>query len=155
VTEWRRHWRPAVGFRTDCPSCPRPHAVLVFAFHNGQLLWVRHPLRGWEVPGGKLEAGESATEAALREVWEESGAIVENLRWLAEYQIPQGADPPLYKWVYRADVARFDARPANSEMRGMRLAPPVHPDTAKARPDVSPILQDDVYRAVYKMLQLG
>lgn len=32
--------------------------------------------RGWEVPGGHLEPGESATEAAIRELHEETGLLL-------------------------------------------------------------------------------
>lgn len=42
---------------------------------NGQVLLLKKPRRGWYVaPGGKVDAGESIYEAAVREFQEETGA---------------------------------------------------------------------------------
>lgn len=42
---------------------------------NNQVLLLKKPRRGWYVaPGGKMEAGESIYEAAVREFTEETGA---------------------------------------------------------------------------------
>ena len=53
----------------------RPRTVYAVAFDaDGRFLMVRHPRRnGWEMPGGKTEAGETVQEAAAREFLEESG----------------------------------------------------------------------------------
>lgn len=37
----------------------------------------------WEFPGGKVEAGESAAQAVVREIEEELGCVVEVDGWLA------------------------------------------------------------------------
>ena len=42
----------------------------------------------WCLPGGQLEAGESATEACEREVWEETGLKVRATRLLGVYSNP-------------------------------------------------------------------
>ena len=42
----------------------------------------------WCLPGGQLEAGESATEACEREVWEETGLKVQATRLLGVYSNP-------------------------------------------------------------------
>ena len=49
-------------------------AVVVNA--NNELLLIRSPRRGWEMPGGQVECGETPQEAAVREVAEESGIEV-------------------------------------------------------------------------------
>jgi 8-oxo-dGTP diphosphatase len=43
---------------------------------EGKILLVKHPIRGWEFPGGQVEAGEDLIEALKREVEEESGILV-------------------------------------------------------------------------------
>lgn len=50
-------------------------AAIAFLWYPDQKGFIvhEHPKRGWEVPGGKVEPGESAFEAMLREVKEEVG----------------------------------------------------------------------------------
>lgn len=59
-------------------SAPRHviSAAVAVVNDHGELLMVRSPARGWEIPGGQVELGETLTEAAVREVEEESGIIV-------------------------------------------------------------------------------
>jgi len=53
------------------------------------LLIKREDFRVWTVPGGRIEAGESAEEAALREAFEETGYPVAISYKLGEYWRPQ------------------------------------------------------------------
>lgn len=51
-----------------------------------ELLLIRSPIRGWEIPGGQVELGESLREAAIREVKEESGILIEILEFCGIFQ---------------------------------------------------------------------
>ncbi len=64
----------------------RPHACGVLIDGN-MVLMVRHvetTRAYWTLPGGGLEAGETPAEAAVREVWEETGLRVRAIRMLFE-----------------------------------------------------------------------
>lgn len=58
-------------------SRPRRVAQAVVVGEEGVLLAVRSNLRGWELPGGTLDPGESPEAAVVREVREETGLEVE------------------------------------------------------------------------------
>ena len=64
------------------PNAPRADDVLPAAFAAvrnvaGEVLLVRRIDDGyWELPGGRVEVGESAAQAVIREVAEESGVAI-------------------------------------------------------------------------------
>ena len=53
---------------------------------DGLVLLVRNPKRGWEMPGGTVEQGETITDALRREIHEESGIRCEPERLTGVYQ---------------------------------------------------------------------
>jgi ADP-ribose pyrophosphatase YjhB (NUDIX family) len=76
------------------PDAPEPNSLApsVFAIVRGdadRVLLVRRADNGvWELPGGRVELGESATTAAEREVAEESGVTIKITRLSGVYTDP-------------------------------------------------------------------
>ena len=56
---------------------------------GGRVLFVQHPQRGWEIPGGHLERGEPPEQALARELIEETGLSGDLVEWNKEYY-PKG-----------------------------------------------------------------
>ncbi len=53
---------------------------------KNEILLVKSPKRGWEMPGGQVEEGESIKNAAIRETKEESGIDIEIEKYCGMYQ---------------------------------------------------------------------
>ncbi|MCU6793100.1 NUDIX hydrolase [Paenibacillus sp. WQ 127069] len=60
-------------------------ATIVINDYN-EILLIKGPRRGWEMPGGQVEEGESLHNAAIRETKEESGVDVEIIRFCGVFQ---------------------------------------------------------------------
>ena len=86
VVRLREHYRDA--------NAPRAYDVLPAAFaavrnSAGELLLVRRIDDGnWELPGGRIEVGESVSEAVVREVAEESGITIALIGFAGVYSDP-------------------------------------------------------------------
>jgi 8-oxo-dGTP diphosphatase len=73
-------------FVSDTVPAPVTSVVAVVFNESGQLLVVRVRSRGWDLPGGHVEPGESLTDAVVREVAEESGVRLTGSGRLVGYQ---------------------------------------------------------------------
>lgn len=94
-----------------------PKHVLVLLKHENKWLCTIHKRRGVEVPGGKQEPGETLEQAAIREVFEETGVHVKNLKWFAEYAVH---DEILFcKTVFTAQFAGQEDIDFDLETSGM------------------------------------
>lgn len=59
-----------------------PGAVVIIANDKGEVLLQKRPEGRWGLPGGLMELGESFEEVAIREVKEEIGLEIQNLKLL-------------------------------------------------------------------------
>ena len=73
---------------------PPKHIVSAAAIvlnEQGELLLIKGPQRGWEMPGGQVEEGESLEAAAIRETKEETGIDIQVLRFCGIFQNVSGS----------------------------------------------------------------
>jgi ADP-ribose pyrophosphatase YjhB (NUDIX family) len=90
MTNWRTRLEPVITpvFRTWW-RLRRPMTLGVRGLvcdENGRVLLVRHTYAaGWHLPGGGVEHGETALQAALRELAEEGGVEARSARLVGFY----------------------------------------------------------------------
>ena len=61
-------------------------AATIVLNEKKEILLIKGPLRGWEMPGGQVEEGESLKDAAIRETKEETGIDVEIVKFCGIFQ---------------------------------------------------------------------
>ncbi|MCM3759012.1 NUDIX hydrolase [Sporosarcina aquimarina] len=61
-------------------------AATIVINNKNELLLIKGPRRGWEMPGGQVEEGESLKDAAIRETKEESGIDIEIVKFCGIFQ---------------------------------------------------------------------
>ena len=63
-------------------------ACMVVVFVDNDTVAIARPKRGWGLPGGHVEKGETPQQAAIRDVYEETAVVIKDVRivdgWLAE-----------------------------------------------------------------------
>jgi len=67
----------------------------------------------WQMPQGGIDTGESVAEAALRELWEETGVTADKVRieaetpgWLS-YDLPHEIVPRIWKGRYKGQEQKW------------------------------------------------
>ena len=112
-----------VGVPLDLPIIERTAVRVVLTDASGAVLLfhTREPAlpafgTWWELPGGGLEAGESYQDAAIREVREETGFILE----------PAQVEQPRWRW--RACYRYEEVRRLQDEVAVLARLPLVCPD---------------------------
>ena len=108
-------------------------AALALIFDGNRFLMTYLNDRGWDIPGGHLEPGESPEMAVRREIYEETAAHVRDLSLFAHEEfIIYGSVPVQYKYPYPTSyqvfylgfVASLDPFVANRETRARKLLSP-------------------------------
>lgn len=81
-----------------------------FVFDNDRVLLthLRDRRRDWDLPGGVIDPGETAAQAAVREVWEETGARVKVIEMLGTQELELfGPKPERYRWPYPVSIQTY------------------------------------------------
>lgn len=101
--------------RNDYVESKLKYAV-VAARYEGKWIFCQHKDRSsWEIPGGHIEPGETALEAARRELYEETGATHAEISVVGGYRL---YDDGLLCF---AEVQELGPIPSNSEIAEIRL----------------------------------
>jgi 8-oxo-dGTP diphosphatase len=107
------------------PETPNTSAkyVVVFARRDGGFLLADIDGRGWCTPSGRIEPGESALEAAVRETSEETGAQIINLRLIGTFLFMNYYTRDFSTFpAYLGEVTVLDEIPLGSESRRRMVA---------------------------------
>ncbi|WBU63032.1 NAD(+) diphosphatase [Paracoccus aerodenitrificans] len=160
VFEWRRthgfcancgHRNRLVhsGWRMECPGCGRQHfprtdpVVIMLVLDHDRVLLGRSPLwpeRMYSLLAGFIEPGETVEEAVRREVMEEAGIEVDEVRYVTSQPWPFPASL-MIGCTGRAVTTRIERDPAEledaiwvSRSEVERALSNDHPDITLARP---------------------
>jgi 8-oxo-dGTP diphosphatase len=118
---------------SQLPSIELISTSLALAFDGNQILMTQLTDRGWDIPGGHIEPGETPEEAVCREVYEETRATLKVLHLFA-YQklLLYGPKPRSYNYPYPenyqvffyAQVASLDPFIPTAETQGRAFFTP-------------------------------
>lgn len=124
------------------PFSKDPKHVWAICKYENQWLLTKHKERGLEFPGGKVEKGETAEQAAIREIREETGAVVKEIQYIGQY-IVFGKTDTVIKNVYFADIEKLEKQETYYETDGPRLIDKI-PDNVANNHKYSFMMKDGV-----------
>jgi 8-oxo-dGTP pyrophosphatase MutT (NUDIX family) len=129
-----------------------PVAYAIVRNGLGQVLLVRRVDDGyWELPGGRVEVGESASAAAVREVAEEAGVTIKITGLAGIYSDPghilayPGANTAVYQQFavcFHAFTPARDATPDHEETSAAAWCDPEHATQLVMHPAIRQRLTD-------------
>lgn len=122
-----RKFPPGVYGRQRLTFFPAPYraplrafATLGFVWHEERVLVCDIEGRGWCIPSGRVDPGESSCEAIKREAKEEGGAILRHVQYIGCYHISERRE---VRWAdcYAAEVEELGEIGMPEESKGRQL----------------------------------
>ena len=87
----------------------------VICRHEKEILFVRKRNAKWNLPGGRVEKGETPLQAAMREMAEETGMTFDQLSYVSEYK-----DDKVIHFLFEATRALHQKPRASNEIDDCR-----------------------------------
>lgn len=76
---------------------------------NKQLVFCKHQKRDtYEIPGGHRENGETIFDTARRELYEETGALIYDIKPICVYSVVSSDNIETFGMLYLANVSSFE-----------------------------------------------
>lgn len=94
-------------FAEEIPPHLTPTYSLVIPFFKNQIVICNIVDRGWCIASGRIESGESAEEAAIREAFEEACIRIEELQTVGFYELSTN-DATQYASLFSARVGSLE-----------------------------------------------
>ena len=104
-------------------------AAVVPIGDDGRILLIDHyrfqtDTRGWEIPAGKIDVGETPPQAAAREMLEETGHRGDDLKYLGRYHPSNGSSNQVFHVFVARGVTRVGELTDTNEVMGWRWFTP-------------------------------
>lgn len=106
---------------SDSLATKYPVSVKGVLFQSGRVLLLENDRQEWELPGGKLDRGETLPSCLARELSEETGLEIAVDRLLHAYIYPVAGIVDVLIVAYLCSAARWNELRISSEHRAMRL----------------------------------
>ena len=130
--------------------------AVIAAKYQGRWVLCKHKERStWEVPGGHREAGETIEAAAVRELYEETGAAEYRMVPVSVYSVTDQAQSgekqaESFGMLFSAEISRFDQLPPVFEMEKIECFE--NPPDNWTYPEIQPLLFQHLRQAAGKTM---
>ena len=106
---------PHCNGKIECYQNPLPTVDVIIELDEGGIILVRrkNPPRGWALPGGFVDYGESLEDAATREAKEETGLTIFLRKQLHTYSRPDR--DPRHHTITTVFIARASGTPVAAD----------------------------------------
>lgn len=142
----------------EVPDMSLTTSAHILPFKGEDILLANVHSRGWDIPGGHLERGETHEEAVARELFEETGAKPLYMGYLGymEINVHGEVPPPDWRYPFPTTYLAFYwgvVEGAGEPSASMEVGPPKFFPPAKAMLQESLQRHEDLYKAALERAQ--